>query len=170
MTYDADPFRESLTHADHLAIYGYWQSKRTPGRLPGRAEIDPTALRGLLPRIALIDVLAQPDGPAFRFRLAGTELVQRGGQDPTGRRFDEIYRGEYLEQVQAVYREVVDAGAPRLIHRVYPLVPEREYLRYERLLLPLAGDGVRVDMVLLLVAVSRQRASELPDPGARPAG
>lgn len=170
MTYDADPFRDSLTHADHLAIYRYWSTKGAPGRLPARADIDPAALRGLLPRIALVDVLPQPDGLAFRFRLTGTELVQRGGQDPTGKRFDEIYRGDYLEQVQAVYREVADTGTPRLIHRVYPLVPEREYLRYDRLLLPLASDGLQVDMVLLLVAVRRQRASEVSGPTAAPAG
>ena len=162
MTNVPDAFLESLTHTDHIALYRYWRSKCAPGALPSRADIDPAALRELLPRIGLIDVLREPDGPAFRFRLAGTELVQRGGHDPTGRRFDELYRGEYLETVQETYRHVAEMGEPLLTHRIYPLVPKREFLRYERLLLPLARDGAYVDMVMLLVVVDRQRGSDNP--------
>jgi hypothetical protein len=41
---------------------------------------------------------------------------------------------------------------------VYPLVPGREYMSYDRLLLPLAADGVTVDMVMLLIVVLEHRS------------
>jgi hypothetical protein len=153
---DQDPFLEQLRHADHRVLYEYWRAKAPGGHLPARADIDPTDLRRLLPRLALVDVLREPEGLAFRYRLTGTEIVDRAGRDPTGLRFEELYSGDYLETALATYRHVVETGAPHVSDRVYPLVPGREYLRYDRLLLPLAADGATVDMVVLLVVVLSQ--------------
>ena len=147
-----------LRHDDHRVLYDYWQTRQRGGRLPARADIDPTDLRKLLPRLALIDVLREDDSLAFRYRLTGTEIVNRAGRDPTGKRFDELYRGDYLQTAQATYQKVVDTGRPHTSDRVYPLVPGREYMSYDRLLLPLASDGVTVDMVMLLIVVLEHRS------------
>ena len=146
-----------LRHEDHRALYAYWHGKRSGDRLPGRADVDPAELRQLLPRLALIDVLRGDQGPAFRYRLTGTEIVSRAGRDPTGKRFEELYSGDYLKTANETYRQVVETGRPHTSDRVYPLVPGREYMRYDRLLLPLAGDGVTVDMVMLLIVVLEHR-------------
>ena len=147
-----------LRHDDQRALYDYWRARQRSGRLPARADIDPADLRHLLPRLALIDVLREGHDLAFRYRLTGTEIVNRAGRDPTGKRFEELYRGDYLETAKATYRQVVDTGRPHTSDRVYPLVPGREYMRYDRLLLPLAGDGVTVDMVMLLIIVLEHRS------------
>ena len=147
-----------LRHEDHRVLYAYWQDRRQGDRLPARADIDPSDLRHLLPRLALIDVLREDAGLAFRYRLTGTEIVNRAGRDPTGKRFDELYQGDYLHTANETYRQVVDSGQPHTSDRIYPLVPGREYMSYDRLLLPLAGDGVTVDMVMLLIVVLEQRS------------
>jgi hypothetical protein len=153
-----------LRHADQRALYAYWCSKRRQdGRLPARADIDPVEMRALLPRLALIDVLRDGDRLAFRYRLTGTEIVDRAGRDPTGKRFEELYSGDYLKTAHATYREVVETGRPHTSDRVYPLVPGREYMSYDRLLLPLASDGSTVDMVMLLVVVREHRRKQPPD-------
>lgn len=151
-----------LRHRDQEALYAYWRGKRRHGGLlPARADIDPVDLRDLLPRLALIDVLRDTGELAFRYRLTGTEIVDRFGRDPTGKRFEELYHGDYLQTANATYREVVETGRPHTSDRVYPLVPGREYMCYDRLLLPLASDGVTVDMVMLLVIVREHRRTEL---------
>lgn len=147
-----------LRHDDHRALYEYWRSKQQGDRLPARADVDPSDLRHLLPRLALVDVLREDDGLAFRYRLTGTEIVNRAGRDPTGKRFDDLYRGDYLETAEQTYRRVVETGQPHTSDRVYPLVPGREYMSYDRLLLPLATDGVTVDMVMLLIVVLEHRS------------
>ena len=147
-----------LRHDDQRALYDYWRARHRGGRLPARGDIDPADLRRLLPRLALIDVLREGDDLAFRYRLTGTEIVNRAGRDPTGKRFDELYRGDYLQTANTTYRQVVDTGRPHTSDRVYPLVPGREYMSYDRLLLPLAADGVTVDMVMLLIVVLEHRS------------
>lgn len=145
-----------LRHADHRALFDYWHARMQGDRLPARADIDPAELRSLLPRLALIDVLREEQGLAFRYRLTGTEIVSRAGRDPTGKRFEELYRGDYLQTANETYRQVVESARPHTSDRVYPLVPGREYMTYDRLLLPLAGDGVTVDMIMLLIVVLSQ--------------
>jgi hypothetical protein len=153
-----------LRHHDHRTLFDYWRARFHGDRLPGRSDIDPADLRSLLPRLALIDVLREPSGLAFRYRLTGTEIVNRAGRDPTGKRFDELYRGDYLQTANETYRQVVESARPHTSDRVYPLVPGREYMRYDRLLLPLASDGTTVDMVMLLVVVLEHRRLDTPDP------
>jgi len=150
---DRDALQDTLQHPEHRELYAYWQSKRVDGRLPARADIDPIDLRRLLPHLALIDVLRESTDLDFRYRLTGTEIVERAGRDPTGRTFSDLYTGDYLETAIATYREVVDTAEPLLSERTYPLVPDREFLRYDRLLLPLAADGRTVDMIMLLIVV-----------------
>ena len=157
---DGNELLDRLRHADHRALFEYWASKRTEGRLPARADIDPIDLRRLLPRLALIDVLRDGGTLDFRYRLTGTEIVERAGRDPTGRTFGELYAGDYRETAIATYRKVVETAKPLLSERTYPLVPEREFLRYDRLLLPLAADGRTVDMVMLLIVVLEHRKVE----------
>jgi hypothetical protein len=156
----SDDLGERLQHAEHRQLYAYWSGKCRDGALPARADIDPIDLRRQLPRIALIDVLREPGGLQFRYRLTGTEIVERSGRDPTGKRFDELYRGAYLQTALDTYRRVVETGRPELSERTYPLVPDREYLHYDRLILPLAADGQTVDMVLLNIVVLEHRRVE----------
>jgi hypothetical protein len=59
----------------HFAV-GYWNRLRARGGIPDQSDIDPKALKRLLPYVFLLD--ARHDG-AFTYRLAGTALCERFG-------------------------------------------------------------------------------------------
>jgi hypothetical protein len=59
----------------HFAV-GYWNRLRARGGIPDQADIDPKALKRLLPYVFLLD--ARHDG-SFTYRLAGTALCERFG-------------------------------------------------------------------------------------------
>jgi len=146
-------FEDRLVHDEHKAMYRYWMSKRpAPDRLPARRDIDPLDFPAALPRVALIDVLDEAGGVHFVYRLAGTEIAERAGRDPTGKRFDDLYGGEYLDAALTLYREIAAKGEPHLSERVFPRIEGREFLRYDRMILPLAADGATVDMLLLVIS------------------
>lgn len=66
-------------------LYSYWRGRHADGRPPTRADIDPPIdIPKLLPNLIIFD---RADGH-FRVRLAGSEVVRRGGRDATGRTLD----------------------------------------------------------------------------------
>ncbi|MEQ8603554.1 MAG: PAS domain-containing protein [Marivibrio sp.] len=155
---------DDVEHPELQAMLSYWRARRRDGRLPGRRDIDPLDFPQQLPRVALVEVLEEPQGPNFRYRLAGTEIAARAGRDPTGKRFDQLYVGAYLDQALATYRAIVEGRRPHFSHRTYPLVEGREHLEYSRLILPLAADGKRVDMLWLIAADLKRVGQEASSP------
>jgi hypothetical protein len=83
----------------------YWNGKRRDGRLPGRADIDPSELRTLLPNMVLLDI--EPAPFRARIRLVGTRIVQFRG-DNTGKYLDELAsmerrrRNDYIAEMRTV--------------------------------------------------------------------
>ena len=146
---DLDAFAGRLVHAAHKQLFEYWRSKAQPGRLPARKDIDPVDIADLLPRIGMLDVLRDGAGTMFRYRLLGTGITARAGRDVTGKRFDELYEGPYLERQVTLYREIAERGVPFVSNATFPL--ERDYIRYDRLVLPLASDNRVVDVIMFLL-------------------
>ncbi len=108
----------------------------------------------MLPKIWLLDVIPAPDSPLvwhFRYRLAGTMMVEGFGCDPTGRLLHEAWPNIALPQ--GTYHQYVDLVEKARIsfRRGQPIFKgNQDYRWLERILLPLARDGERVDMVLAL--------------------
>ncbi|HEY4264056.1 MAG TPA: PAS domain-containing protein [Micropepsaceae bacterium] len=66
----------------HFAV-GYWSRIRHGRATPDQVDIDPKALKRLLPFVFLLDAR----GGAFTYRLAGTTLCERYGSELRGRDF-----------------------------------------------------------------------------------
>ncbi len=139
-----------LHHPAHVRLYEYWSSKSSSGRSPGRQHLDPVEIPDLLFNLALIDVVRADGECRFRYRLAGTGIAKRGGRDPTGKIFEELYDGKYLRKANSTYQSIVESGLPFTSSRKFPV--GKEYLSYDRLILPLARDGETVDMLVFLPA------------------
>lgn len=73
---------EALVTRPCRDLFDYWCALRPPGRLPLRSQIDPGAIRPLLPRLYILE--RQDDG-TVTVRLAGTALRQLYGLEMTGR-------------------------------------------------------------------------------------
>lgn len=130
-------------------LLGYWTAKRGAARAPCWRDLDPVLeIPGFLGRIFIVDVEA--DG-GFRFRLLGSEIVMRAGRNATGRRFESLYRDEFLADLTELYEEVVESCEPRLF-RDWARAGERR--QSTTMLLPLLDRDGRVARVLGYVEFS----------------
>ena len=157
--YTAEPAPLSaLSHPEHVWIRDYWLARKPEDGLPSRRDIDPTDFPKLLPRVAMIACEERDGTVHYRYRLAGTEIVTRAGRDPTGKYFEDLYTGDYLASAMALYDELRASKQPHFSERVFPIGDGESYLRYDRLILPLASDHETVDQFLLLIVVVEQSA------------
>lgn len=155
----------SLPFADDrilLNLAAYWSAKRDGDRLPPRRAIDPLDMpRRLLPHLAL----AEPTGDdmTVRFRLLGTELVQRAGRDNTGKTSAEILEGAYREHIETLYATVIAEARP-LYAESTRIWNEEGTGRVRRLFLPVTADDLTGRVAFVLSAQSWTNA---PDGGGR---
>ena len=149
----ADDF--SLPPSAHPVIreaHVYWLSVwPAPDSLPGRQHIDPLSIPRLLPYLWLLEVHDPPAGesmPRLRYRLLGSHVDLGFGTSKTGRWMHEVepdfasdprLHGGYLAVIREA-RPNFRKGRPHFsINRGASLV--------ERIFMPLASDGRRVDMI-----------------------
>ena len=140
---DPPTIEEPLLHA----VREYWRGKCRGRAIPARADLDALEMRPFMGSMFLIDVI--DGGRDFRFRLIGTQLVERFGRDSTGKSFSDAYAG--ANQVTAtwlrgVYERVVAEAVP--IWSCAPLDQmDREFVVSAAIHLPLSADGRTVNMV-----------------------
>jgi hypothetical protein len=149
---------ETALDARGRRLFEYWREKRGARKMPCRADLAPADIPDLLPDIALVDVLGE--APHLRYRLVGTRQVAARGLDPTGKPVTDGHLGRDIpgmrEQVLANYRRVIDSGRPLFRdtsiaghdNRGDILLGGRLIARFS-LFLPLASDGLTVDMILV---------------------
>lgn len=152
---------DAIEHPDHKALHDHWYTTKPEGGLPSRDSFDPADFGAMLPRIAVIEPIETVDpggaaGRSFRYRLAGTEIVERAGRDPTGKTFDELYTGIYLDTARQTYEQILTMRAPHFSQRVFPIGDGESELRYDRLILPFARDHQTIDSFLLCIVVVSQ--------------
>ncbi len=151
---DASLFKTAVVRQ----VYEYWLGKCVRGRLPGRVDLRPEEMRAFLPYVFLVDVTRAP--LAFRFRLVGTKVTEWAGKEYTGLAVGEGAYGPHWRRVFDVYEGVVDSRRPRLDIWDAPWV-SREFVRYERLIAPLSGDGEAIDMLFgTLYAFTAETAAD----------
>lgn len=127
-------------------IFEYWNDKRAGHKLPLRADIDPSDLRPYLPTIMIVEVLHEP--LRFRYRLVGTQEVEAAGGDPTGRKVGEQ---EFAGDGAAMHGHLdyVATSGSFLYDREPISIGEGQYVRMERLFLPLSHDHETVSQILV---------------------
>ena len=128
-------------------LYDYWRGKHAKAVLPGRQHIQPEEIVRVLPHLVLYDVIRDGTGYDFRARLVGTAFSELLGRNITGRLLSEVadpvsYAGLRRRLAEAVECRVPVTGISRVHH------PERSFLTFSHLTLPLARDGRTVDMLL----------------------
>lgn len=145
--------------------HDYWRSVHPPGGgLPGRQHVEPTAIPRLLSHLWMVDVQADP--LRFRYRLLGTAVrrTTANGESVVGRWLDEVDPDFAAAGRAAVFAQPVHSLQPSY-RRGQPAFPlGLEHLTVERLFMPLASDGTRVDM-LLCISLFLSASHALMDPG-----
>jgi hypothetical protein len=145
-----DVLRPETWHPTIKGLYDYWISIHPPAGLPGRQHVDPCAIPHLLSRVFMVDVSRDP--LRFKYRLVGTEYVQLMGKDLTGKFLDEVHPG-FHGLILRQYTATAELGQPAYRRgQVMYTRPDRNYLGMERLIVPLARNGIEVDMILGAIA------------------
>jgi hypothetical protein len=145
-------FAERIGDTRLRQLYDYWRERRDGRRCPARSDIDPVDIPALLPHLLLTEVI--DGGKRFRWRLVGTEVERHFGAPMTGRYLDEMLRDQYLAYLEGLYRSAIAGCTPVYSENSYNTKSSgwdaySEVLRTCRLLLPLAPDGERVNIVLV---------------------
>jgi len=127
-------------------FYEYWLSVAPPGQLPGRQHVQPEELVPLLPRVWMLDIYRDP--LRFRFRLAGTNIVDSVGRELTGRWLDEA-QPEMVATPMAYdrYRFVAETGRPTWRRGTIYWKRDPTQRSIETCMVQLATDGVTVDKI-----------------------
>jgi hypothetical protein len=135
---------ERIPHPKIRAFAEYWQSKRAQRRAPTRADIDPAELGPFLPHMYMLDVM--PPGPRIKVRLLGTEAMQSGGVDLTGRFADEVLPPARYAELQQEIDDVLQNFVLR--YQISDLAWQgRPHARYHRLMMPLSADQLTVTIL-----------------------
>jgi len=129
----------------HEELFAYWAGLRRRGALPGRADLDPSAIKRHLPLLSLTNVLRDPSD--YRMRLAGTALWGVYGGEITGRRLDDIYALAAADYWRAELDQVVWERRPRAGHHSMAW-RGAAHMSLLWLRLPLASNGRDVDLIL----------------------
>ena len=161
-------------HPDIWMLVHYWKYIHPLGRLPGGAHLNFEDIPQLFPNMRLLDVLE--GGPhRYRVRMIGPEHAKQLGYDPTGswyetvtNRFNNSVVELDLERVRHARRPVYRKGKT-----IVPYATNAKII--ERVHVPLAGDGYRVDRIASLTlffpelrsfAGSRPIAKATPESGS----
>jgi hypothetical protein len=135
----------------HVArFFEYWLAISPPGRLPGRQHFDPLHIPDLLSRIWILDVVREPAGMRFRYRLVGTKEVETLEREVTGRWLDEVH--PHLKQRPhgfARFLHIVNHGAATYRKGHLTFLHQKDHQIVEICMLPLARDGSTVDMIVV---------------------
>lgn len=145
-------FLSRCTERIRLA-YNYWNEKRGQRKMPSRADIDPSEIRGLLPGIILVDVHRNPF--KLTYRLVGTDEVQARGYDPTGGDLTEHVFASIAEEGYKTYCLAAELKAP--VFDEEPADCTNQWLReVGSLVMPLSSDGETVDMLMAFIDYRRR--------------
>lgn len=140
------------SHPAVCAALDYWRDRAPgPGLLPGRQHIDPQDIPRLLPYIWLLEVHPQAGAatmPRLRYRLLGSHVDLGFGASRTGRWMEEIEPRFFIDaRLNERYLAVIREGRPDHRRGAVHFAVNGGATTVERVIMPLAADGHRIDML-----------------------
>ena len=155
---DAPPLEQ--WHPKVRQLYEYWQSIRpAPDRLPGRQHFDPLHIAALMPHVWMLDLIGEP--MQYRYRLVGTRIAEAMQRDVTGQWYDDAHPGARDHPLYAFFEKRLRGGEATWRHGKPWLHVDPDIYEIEQVALPLARDGVTVDMALLITIFFRRSGEEV---------
>jgi hypothetical protein len=126
------------------AVLKYWRSKLGGRAMPRRADIDPTEIPHLLPHLQLVERV----GARYRYRLAGTAIVEAYGGELTGKFVDEVLPPPRRAVAEHHYKMVFTMKRPIFVRHTYTTTRAVDVVA-SRVIMPLSEDGIAVSMAVM---------------------
>ena len=128
-----------------LGLFQFWQAKLNGRRIPASGDFDRADMARWADNLMMVDVPG--DIADFRIRWLGANLATMFATPRAGTGIEAMTstgeRGSILPQ----YRVVIDTGLPAYYATEVEL-SKRGVVAQRKLILPLSGDGAKVDAVL----------------------
>jgi hypothetical protein len=126
-------------------LWSYWKERRGDRQMPARDDIDPIDIPTILPHLQLVETI---DG-RFRFRLAGTAIVEAYGAELTGKYVDDFLPDERGRIAIQNFHIVQRAGRPLFVSNRYENSHGAQIIA-TRIVLPLWTAGpIPVGVILM---------------------
>ena len=129
-----------MKHVVSRDLYGYWDRLRKGRSAPERAEIDPAAIRGVLPDAFILGIERTERGREFPVRLSGTRLNALFLSDLKNRSFPDLWLPEDRPAVTRLLETVLDDAAP-VVAGLRGTPDDHRPVDLEMVLLPLRHQG-----------------------------
>lgn len=126
-------------------LLNYWQALPKRKGVPAKSDLDPSAIRSILPHIFIVETIA--DRPDYRFRLFGTHLVELVGSDKTGETFSTALGPDYAEALHQLYRPVIEEKCC-VLTRERLMDPGRDHIEVEIMRVPFADPEGSVRFIV----------------------
>ncbi len=133
-----------MRHRNTELLLGYWTKLKGASRVPARADIDPRAVKRLLPDLFIIDRMARN---RFTYALAGTRMCWLYGRELRETNFLAHWSGVSERQVRDLLEESLIQARPVAIYGIAETSDHRT-LRAEILFLPIADSRGNVTRLL----------------------
>ena len=139
-----------MKHRNSHLLVGYWSRLRKGRPIPDQSDIDPRALKRMLPDMLILDAI-DPSRPLYR--LAGTQLCERHGSELRGTNFLAGWEVRSRRELGALLVQALQTHQPLCLSS-FGTSQQASVVEMETLLAPVsfgAGDATRfVGMVQIL--------------------
>jgi hypothetical protein len=127
-----------MKHKNSHLLVGYWSRLRKGREVPDQADIDPRAIKRLLPYTFILDY-QNPDRPLYR--LAGTALCERFGFELKGSSFLAHWESQSTLSLVSLLRQAMISRQPVCLSSVGATV-DNGMVELETILTPVSmNDG-----------------------------
>lgn len=133
-----------MRHKTSVEIFNYWTRMRGSAHAPLRAQIDPAAIRHILPQIFILEMT---DIGETRFRLAGTMICNVFGRELRDGLFSALWGGSQPGNAVEIARGVMNHAAPALLIATGHTASGRS-MSFEITLLPMRSSEDCCDRLL----------------------
>ena len=133
-----------MKHRNSHLLVGYWSRLRKGRPIPDQSDIDPRALKRMLPDMLILDAL-DPSRPLYR--LAGTQLCERHGSELRGTNFLAGWEVRSRRELAALLVQALQTHQPLCLSS-FGTSPQASVVEMETLLAPVSfGGGVATRFV-----------------------
>ena len=126
-----------MRQAGNRQLHEYWRQLKGQRSAPERNDIDPGALRPILPDVFVLEYDVENRLP---FRIAGARTNALFGRELRGRSFADLWRQEDREQIAALVEAVLSDARPVVI-AAQGHASATQQIAVEILILPLRHQG-----------------------------
>lgn len=149
-----------MKHKISQTLYAYWNDVRNGRLAPRRFDIEPARIGAVLPDTFILERL---EGGDYRFRLAGTRLTERLGEEIRG---SSLFEGWSPGDSERLARLLADLSQKACVEVVTfeATAADGRVLELEMLLLPLVHTRGAIDRILGAISVLSDEESAMGVP------